>query len=261
MLRPASGSSAITAETATCCHFDQREKSCSSLRDSSLSFGMIVEARAAMAMGWYLHIDMDAFFASVEQVLDPSMRGKPVIVGGRNGRGVVTSASYEARKFGVHSAMPGFQAKKLCPDGIFVPNRRRVYSEFSHKVFAILEQYSPEVHALSIDEGLVDLTGTDRLLGPPLKTADAIIRRIETDLGLPSSAGLSSSRVTAKIAATLAKPRGLIYVPAGSEKDFLAPLAVEMIPGVGPKTHKALNQRGIQTIKDLLARAELAERY
>jgi DNA polymerase-4 len=212
-------------------------------------------------MAWYLHIDMDAFFASIEQVLDPSLKGKPVIVGGRNGRGVVTSASYEARKLGVHSAMPGFQAKKLCPQGIFVPNRRRVYSEFSHKVFAILEQYSPEVHALSIDEGLVDLTGTERLFGPPLKTADEMIRRIEKELGLPSSAGLSTSRVTAKIAATLAKPHGLIYVPAGSEQDFLAPLAVEMIPGVGPKTHKTLLQRGIKTIGDLLARAELAARF
>src|SRR4026209_1604198 len=99
-------------------------------------------------MGWYLHIDMDAFFASVEQVLDPNLKGKPVIVGGGNGRGVVTSASYEARKFGVHSAMPGFQAKKLCPQGIFVANRRRVYVEFSRKVFAILEQYSPDVDAL-----------------------------------------------------------------------------------------------------------------
>jgi DNA polymerase-4 len=204
---------------------------------------------------------MDAFFASVEQVLDPSLKGKPVIVGGRNGRGVVTSASYEARKFGVHSAMPGFQAKKLCPQGIFVPNRRRVYSEFSHKVFAILEQYSPEVHALSIDEGLIDLTGTERLFGPPLKTADEMIRRIEKEMGLPSSAGLSTSRVTAKIAATLAKPHGLIYVPAGSEQDFLAPLAVEMIPGVGPKTHKTMLQRGIKTIGDLLAKGELAARY
>ena len=203
-------------------------------------------------MAWYLHIDMDAFFASVEQVLDPSLRGKPVIVGGREGRGVVTSASYEARKFGVHSAMPGFQARKLCPQGIFLRNRRRAYVDFSQKVFAVLAQYSPEVHALSIDEGLVDLTGTERLFGPPLKTADAIIRRIETDLGLPSSAGLSTSRVTAKIAATMAKPRGLIYVPAGSEKDFLAPLAVEMIPGVGPKTHRALNQKSIKTIGDLL---------
>jgi DNA polymerase-4 len=186
-------------------------------------------------MGWYLHIDMDAFYASVEQVLDPSLKGKPVIVGGRSGRGVVTSASYEARKFGVHSAMPGFQAKKLCPDGIFLPNRRRIYSEFSDRVFAILEHYSPAVHALSIDEGLVDLTGTDRLFGPPLKTSDAIIRRIETEVGLPSSAGLSTSRVTAKIAATLAKPHGLIYVPPGSEADFLAPLPVDRFPASGRK--------------------------
>ena len=212
-------------------------------------------------MSWYLHIDMDAFYVSVEQVLDPSLRGKPVIVGGRSGRGVVTSASYEARKFGVHSAMPGFQARKLCPQGIFLPNRRRVYVDFSRKVFAILSEYSPEVHAQSIDEGLVDLTGTERLFGPPLKTADAIIRRIETDLGLPSSGGLSTSRITAKIAATLAKPRGLGYVPAGSEEDFLAPLAVEMIPGVGPKAHKTLNQKGIKSIGDLLARSELAARY
>jgi DNA polymerase-4 len=212
-------------------------------------------------MGWFLHIDMDAFYASVEQVLDPNLKGKPVIVGGRNGRGVVTSASYEARKFGVHSAMPGFQAKKLCPQGIFLPNRRRVYSEYSGKVFAILRQYSPAVHTLSIDEGLVDLTGTDRLFGPPLKTADVIIRRVESELGLPSSAGLSTSTVTAKIAATLAKPRGLIYVPAGAEKDFLAPLAVEIIPGVGPKTLRALHQKGIKIIGDLLLREELAARY
>ena len=212
-------------------------------------------------MSWYLHIDMDAFYASVEQVLDPSLKGKPIIVGGRNGRGVVTSASYEARKFGVHSAMPGFQAKKLCPQGIFLPNRRRVYVEFSGKVFQILEQYSPGVRALSIDEGLVDLTGTDRLFGPPLKTADTIIRRIVNELGLPSSGGLSTSAVTAKIAATLAKPHGLVYVPAGSENDFLGPLAVEMIPGVGRKTHEALEQKGIKTIGDLLRRGDPAARY
>src|SRR3989304_7251970 len=127
-------------------------------------------------MRWYFHVDMDAFFASVEQVLDPALKGKPVSGGGGNGRGVVTSASYAARKFGVHSAMPGFQAKKLCPHGILLPNRRHVYAEFSGKVFAILERYSPEVHALSIDEGLVDLTGTERLFGQPLKTAEAITR-------------------------------------------------------------------------------------
>ena len=212
-------------------------------------------------MSWFLHIDMDAFFASVEEALDPSLKGKPVIVGGRNGRGVVTSASYAARKFGVRSAMPGFQAKKLCPQGIFLPNRRRVYVEFSDRVFAILEHYSPEVHKLSIDEALVDLTGTERLFGPPLKTADAMIRRIEHELGLPSSAGLSTSRVAAKIAATLAKPQGLVQIPDGAEADFLAPLAVETIPGVGPKTHKSMLQRGINTIGDLMARPELAARY
>ncbi|MSP39016.1 MAG: DNA polymerase IV [Deltaproteobacteria bacterium] len=212
-------------------------------------------------MSWYLHIDMDAFYASVEEALDPSLKGKPVIVGGRNGRGVVTSASYAARKFGVRSAMPGFQAKKLCPQGIFLPNRRGTYVEFSRKVFAILEHYSPEVRKLSIDEGLVDLTGTERLLGTPLKISDEIIRRIEKELGLPSSAGISTSRVVAKIAATLAKPHGLVYVPAGAEAEFLTPLAVEMIPGVGPKTHKSLLQRGIKTIGDLLARPELAARY
>lgn len=212
-------------------------------------------------MSWYLHIDMDAFYASVEEALDPSLKGKPVIVGGRNGRGVVTSASYAAREFGVRSAMPGFQAKKLCPQGIFLPNRRRTYVEFSAKVFAILEHYSPEVHKLSIDEALVDLTGTERLLGPPLKTTDEMIRRIERELGLPSSGGLSTNRVVAKIAATLAKPRGLIYIPAGDEANFLAPQAVELIPGVGPKTHKILLQRDIKTIGDLLAKPELAARY
>jgi DNA polymerase-4 len=214
-----------------------------------------------LGMRWYLHIDMDAFYASVEQALDPSLKGKPVIVGGREGRGVVTSASYEARKYGVRSAMPGFQARQLCPSGIFLPNRHRAYAAFSEKVFTILEQYSPNVRALSIDEGLVELTGTERLLGPPPQTADTIIRRIERELGLPSSGGLSTSRVTAKIAATLAKPRGLICVPPGLEADFLAPLRVGIIPGIGAKTEKALKQKGIETVDDLLRHRELAERY
>lgn len=208
-----------------------------------------------------LHVDMDAFYASVEQALNPALRGKPVIVGGRSGHGVVTSASYEARKFGVRSAMPGFQAKKLCPRGIFLPGRHRVYAEFSEQVFRILEQYSPEVHAVSIDEGLLDLTGTERLLGGPLKTADEIIRRIEVDLALPSSGGLATNRVLAKIAATLAKPHGLIYVPADCELDFLSPLPVELIPGVGPKTRKSLAEIGIKTIRELIRSPELAARY
>lgn len=212
-------------------------------------------------MRWYLHVDMDAFFASVEQALNPALKGKPVIVGGRSGRGVVTSASYEARKYGVHSAMPGFQARKLCPNGIFLPNRRRIYSEFSDKVFAILEQYSPEVHAISIDEGIVDLTGTERLFGPPVKTAKEILARIERDLALSASGGLSASRMVSKIAATLAKPHGFIFVPPGTERTFLSPLPVESIPGVGPKTHKTLLRQGIKTIGDLLRHAELRRRY
>ena len=212
-------------------------------------------------MGWHLHIDMDAFFASVEQVLNPALKGRPVIVGGRGGRGVVTSASYEARKYGVHSAMPGFQAKKLCPHAIFLPNRRQVYGEFSDRVFAILEKYSPEVHALSIDEGVVDLAGTERLFGPPVKTARDILTRIEKDLGLSASGGLSTSRLVAKIAATLAKPHGFIFVPPGTEQAFLSPLPVESIPGVGPKTHEKLLQQGIKTIADLLKRSDLRRRY
>ncbi|MBI2358542.1 MAG: DNA polymerase IV [Deltaproteobacteria bacterium] len=212
-------------------------------------------------MAWFLHVDMDAFFASVEQVMNPALKGKPVIVGGRNGRGVVTAASYEARKYGVHSAMPGFQAKKLCPHGIFLPNRRQVYSEFSDRVFAILEQYSPQVHALSIDEGVVDLTGTERLFGPPAKTARRILARIEKDLGLSASGGLSTSRVVAKIAATLAKPHGFIFVPPGSERAFLSPLPVESIPGIGPRTQKQLYQRGIKTVAALLRQPGLRDRY
>ncbi len=212
-------------------------------------------------MGWYLHIDMDAFYASVEQVLDPTLQGKPVIVGGGSGRGVVTSASYEARRYGVRSAMPGFQARKLCPQAIFLPNRRRIYCEFSERVFAILERYSPEVHAISIDEGIVDLTGTEKLFGPPLETADKIIKEIKTHLGLPSSGGVSTSRVVAKIAATLAKPQGLIFVAQGGETEFLAPLDVELIPGVGPRTHADFLQRGITTIGDVLNRSELAGRF
>jgi DNA polymerase-4 len=212
-------------------------------------------------MPWYLHIDMDAFYASVEQALDPSLAGKAVIVGGAHGRGVVTSASYEARKFGVHSAMPGFQARKLCPQGIFLPNRMSLYSDFSDKVFAILGRYSPEVHALSIDEGVLDLAGPERLFGPPLKTAERIIKEIKTELGLPSSGGVSTSRMVAKIAATLAKPQGLIFVAQGSESEFLSPLEIKLIPGVGPKTEAALKRKGLATAGDLLRRPELAAQY
>ncbi len=212
-------------------------------------------------MPHFLHIDMDSFYVSVERVFDPSLEGKPVMVGGGSGRGVVTSASYEAREYGIRSAMPGFQARRLCPGGIFVPSRRRVYSEFSRKVFDLLRSFSPDVRALSIDEGLVNLTGTERLLGHPIRTAQEIIDRIRGELGLPSSGGLASHATVAKIAATLAKPRGLIYVPPESEERFVGPLNISIIPGVGPKTHSELLDRGIATIAQLLAQPQLGQRY
>jgi DNA polymerase-4 len=157
--------------------------------------------------------------------------------------------------------MPGFQARRLCPNGIFLPNRHRLYSQYSKKVFAILEQYSPVVHAISIDEGIVDLTGTEKLLGSPPKTAERIIRQIKIELDLPASGGLSASRVVAKIAATLAKPNGLIHVLDGMEESFLSPLAVSLVPGVGPKAEKEMLGRGIKTIGDLLQRPELKKRF
>ena len=212
-------------------------------------------------MAFYLHIDMDSFYVSVERVLDPSLEGKPVMVGGGSARGVVTSASYEARQYGVRSAMPGFQARRLCPDGIFVPGRLRVYSEFSRKVFDLLRSFSPDVRAFSIDEGLVNLTGTERLMGHPVRTADEIIGRIRRDLGLPSSGGLAAHPTVAKVAATKVKPRGLLYVPPGSEERFLGPLDVSVIPGVGPKTHRELVDRGVATVAQLLAHPGLGRRY
>lgn len=214
-----------------------------------------------MRMRWYFHIDMDAFYASVEQAERPELKGKPVIVGGKSGHGVVTSASYEARKYGVRSAMPGFQAQRLCPQGIFLPNRHSLYGDYSEKVFAILADYSPAVHALSIDEAIVDLTGTEKLFGAPIQTAERIIARIRNDLDLPASGGLASSRVIAKIAATLAKPQGLIHVFPGSEENFLGPLSISLVPGIGPKTREELFASGIKTIRDLLAHQVLREQY
>ena len=229
--------------------------------DSQAPRLLTLTAQDTNRMALYLHIDMDSFYVSVERVLDPSLEGKPVMVGGGAGRGVVTSASYEARQYGVRSAMPGFQARRLCPDGIFVPGRRGVYSEFSRKVFDLLRCFSPDVRAFSIDEGLVNLTGTERLMGHPIRTANEIIDRIQRDLGLPSSGGLATHPTLAKIAATAVKPRGLLYVPPGSEERFLGPLDVSAIPGVGPKTHRELVGRGIATVAQLLAHPRLGRRY
>lgn len=199
-----------------------------------------------------LHVDMDAFFVSVELLARPELRGLAVIVGGgRDQRGVVTSASYEARKFGVHSAMALRTAAKLCPHAIFLESHHELYGEWSDHVATILGKYSPIVEMASIDEAYVNLRGTERLLGPPFAAAHKLLLEITATTGLPCSGGLGSTRLVAKVASEQAKPRGLVWVPAGSEESFLAPLSVRRIPGIGKVTEAALNQRGIETVAQL----------
>src|ERR1700742_5181266 len=185
-----------------------------------------------------LHVDMDAFFVSVELLERPELRGKPVIVGGGgpNDRGVVTSASYEARKFGVHSAMALRTAGKLCPHAIFLDGHHKKYGEWSDRIATILGKFSPIVEMVSIDEAYLDLAGTERLHGPPLAAADKLLRMITSTTGLPCSAGLASTRLVAKVASEQAKPRGLLWVPPGQEPRFLAQLPVRKIPGIGEVT-------------------------
>jgi DNA polymerase IV len=201
-----------------------------------------------------LHVDMDAFFVSVELLVRPELRGLPVIVGGQaNQRGVVTSASYEARKFGVHSAMPLRTAGRLCPHGIFLDGHHELYGQWSDRVAKILGRYSPVVEMASIDEAYLDLTGTERLLGPPLAAADKLLREITRKTELPCSGGLASTRLVAKVASDQAKPRGLVWVPEGSEAEFLAPLSVRKIPGIGKVTEAGLNALGIERAEQLAA--------
>jgi DNA polymerase IV len=199
-----------------------------------------------------LHIDMDAFFVSVELLERPEWRGRPVIVGGdRDQRGVVSSASYEARTFGVHSAMALRTAAKLCPQAEFLPCRHQLYSEWSDRIATLLDKYSPIVEMASIDEAYLDLTGTELLHGPPLASADRLLGEITARTKLPCSGGLGSTRLVAKVASDQAKPRGLVWVPAGSEEAFLAPLWVGRIPGIGRVTEGALKGLGVQTVGHL----------
>jgi DNA polymerase-4 len=201
-----------------------------------------------------LHVDMDAFFVSVELLERPELRGKPVIVGGQpNQRGVVTAASYEARKFGVHSAMPLRTAGRLCPHAVYLDGHHAKYSEWSDRVAAILAKFSPIVEMVSIDEAYLDLSGTERLHGPPLAATDKLLRAITRTTGLPCSGGLATTRLVAKVASDQAKPRGLLWVAPGSEARFLAPLSVRKIPGIGEVTERALRALSIETVKQLAA--------
>ena len=198
------------------------------------------------------HVDMDAFFVSVEELFDPSLKGKPVVVGGqRDERGVVSAASYAARKFGVHSAMPLRTAAKLCPQAIFVDGHPDRYRECSEKVFGVLSQFSPLVEMASIDEAYLDMTGTDRLHGPPLRSANTLHQKMKADTRLNCSIGIGASRLVAKVSSAQAKPNGVLWIVPGEEAKFLAPLNVRDIPGVGKVMEQNLNAIGIHKVGDL----------
>lgn len=202
-----------------------------------------------------VHVDMDAFFAAIEQLDNPHCRGKPVVVGadpkGGKGRGVVSAASYEARKYGIHSALPISLAYKRCPNACFIRPRMSRYCEMSNRIMDILSQFSPVIEPLSIDEAFLDCTGTEKFFGPPLRLGQSIKERISKETGLTASVGIASNKSIAKIASDLQKPDGLTICPFGDEKKFLAPLSVSKLWGAGKKTVEYLHSLGIETIGDL----------
>jgi DNA polymerase-4 len=202
-----------------------------------------------------LHVDLDAFFAAVEQRDRPELRGRPVIVGGGgpNQRGVVSAASYEARRFGVHSAMPLVTAGRLCPQGVFLPVDGRKYQAASREVMAILRRFTPLVQPISIDEAFLDVTASRALFGDGETIARRIKQAIHDEVGLTASVGVATTKLVAKIASDLRKPDGLVVVPPGDEAAFLAPLPISRLWGVGEKTAAALRDFGVQTIGDLAA--------
>jgi len=198
------------------------------------------------------HVDMDAFFVSVEELFDPSLRGKAVVVGGqRHERGVVSAASYEARKFGVHSAMPLRTAAKLCPQAIFVDGHPDRYRACSEKVHKVLTSFSPQVEMVSIDEAYLDMTGTQRLHGPAMLAAHKLHQRMKAETELNCSIGIGTSRLIAKVCSGKAKPHGMLYVVSGQEAKFLAPLDVRDVPGVGKVTEQKLHALGIHIVGDV----------
>ncbi len=199
-----------------------------------------------------IHIDLDSFFVSVEQVLNPELKGKPVVVGGKpDRRGVVAAASYEARAFGIHSGMPLVTAARLCPKTIFIEGHFARYREFSQKFMAILSDFTPFIEPMGIDEAYLDVTGFESLHGSIRQMANKMKQRIRSELGLCASVGIASCKVVAKIASDLSKPDGLIEVAPGEERGFLAPLPVEKLPGVGKQTVKIVKGLGVHTIGGL----------
>lgn len=202
---------------------------------------------------WIMHVDMDAFFASIEQLDHPEYKGHPVIVGGLSSRGVVATCSYEARKFGVHSAMPISRAKKLCPDGIYVYPRMDRYKEVSHQIFSIMKEFTPYIEPLSIDEAFLEVSGMSTMYSGPKALGRAIKDRVYEQTGLIISAGLAPNKFLAKLASDLDKPDGLVVIPYGREKEILAPVPIKRIWGVGPHTEKRLKAGGFHLMRHIQA--------
>jgi DNA polymerase IV len=220
----------------------------STLRWTKIAVNMVSPQRTIF------HVDMDAFFVSVEELFDPALKGKPVVVGGQaHERGVVSAASYAARKFGVHSAMPLRTAAKLCPQAVFVDGHPERYREYSGKVYEVLNRFSPKLEMVSIDEAYVDMTGTARLYGPPMRAAHALHDAMKAATNLNCSIGIGTSRLIAKVCSDQAKPNGVLCILPGGEAAFLAPLDVRKIPGVGKVMEKRLREQGIRYVGDLAA--------
>lgn len=206
-----------------------------------------------MARRWIMHVDMDAFYASVEQRDNPALKGLPVIVGGLMERGVVATASYEARAYGVHSAMSMKLARRLCPNGVFLPVRMSHYRRISHQIRLILSHYSPFIEPLALDEAFLDVSGMERHYPDIVDMGKAVKEEIRRTTGLVASAGIAPNKFLAKLASDLRKPDGLVWIPYGTERQILAPLPLSRLWGVGKVTEEALQKAGYHTIGDIAA--------
>jgi DNA polymerase IV len=215
-------------------------------------------SRVAPPVRWVLHADMDAFYASIEQRDHPELRGKPVIVGASSARGVVAAASYEARKFGVYSAMPGFEARRRCPDGIFLPSNMEHYAAVSAEVHGVFERFTPDIEPLALDEAFLDVAGSVGLFGGPRELAVSLKRAVYEATELTVSVGIAPNKLVAKIACTLGKPDGLVLVEPGGVRALLDPLPIRRLFGVGPVLGRRLEALGIATFRDLSTYDEAA---